>query len=152
MSIEEPTTTDNDEDSHNNFTPQLHQPSDNKFKEKLQTGDIGLDLIRRYMSLRYPFYVFVLYLIIEVAAMATIFFSDVWLKFWLQDVQKFKLDCLDRTNGTTECDPNLMDLPNADYYRTVYIGESYISFRPTNLFNPLFLVVQACPKVPQVIR
>ena len=80
--------------------------------------------------------------------MVTIFFSDVWLKFWLEDVQAFKIDCLNQANGTQiDCDPNLMDLPNAVYYRTVYIGNCYIFFQPPTHFIPLLLVLKTWVKL-----
>ena len=96
-----------------------------KFKEKNKIGSIGFGLIKRYMSLKYPFYVFCGYLFFELTSLLIIFFSDIWLKLWLDDVSAFTKECSSQLeiDNTTNCNPKLMDLPNASYYHYVYIGK-----------------------------
>lgn len=114
----------NPTDIFEDFLPQTREKSaKNDFKETTQIGKIGLEMVKRYMSLKFPFYIFVLYLLLEVSSMAAIAFGDIWLKLWLEDVKKFTKDCSNSSllNGT-DCNPQLMDLPNAPYYRNVYYG------------------------------
>ena len=60
------------------------------FAEKKQTGSIGFKMTKSYFSMRYPFWVFISYLLFEFSSMLVVFFSDIWIKWWVTDVEKFK--------------------------------------------------------------
>jgi len=91
--------------------------------------------------MRYPLFGWLLYFAFESSGMGLVYFSDIWLKIWVSNVEGQISDLCDSGNASNlsisvnetkflpsvdNCETvNLMDLPYSHYYKNVYLGNSY---------------------------
>jgi len=106
-------------DSHVDLTPK----SGTKPQETVERGKLGGAIYATYFSLAAPLIATFGCVAFELVAVGVIFFSDVVLKFWINEVEQFVDSCNVTINGTSECDEiDLMSVPRSSMYKWIFIS------------------------------
>jgi len=133
---------------------QPEKSAQEKFKEKNEEGSLSWKMLKGYLSMRYPLFGWLIYFAFESSGMGLVYFSDIWLKIWVSNVEEQTRDLCAQNSANLSiavndtrflpsvenCETvNLMDLPYSDYYKNVYLVISLaipfvvIAFRTTYL-------------------
>jgi ATP-binding cassette subfamily C (CFTR/MRP) protein 4 len=116
---------------------QPEKSAQEKFKEKNEEGSLSWKMLKGYLSMRYPLFGWLIYFAFESSGMGLVYFSDIWLKIWVSNVEEQTRDLCAQNSANLSiavndtrflpsvenCETvNLMDLPYSDYYKNVYLG------------------------------
>lgn len=88
--------------------------------ENVVSGKMGASIYFTYLSLALPLVATFGSILFEMVSLGLVFFSDIILKFWIADVEKFAAEC--KATNQTDCNPEILSLPNGRKFSTLFIG------------------------------
>ena len=88
--------------------------------ENVVSGKMGASIYFTYLSLALPLVATIGSILFEMVSLGLAFFSDIILKFWIADVEKFAEEC--KATNQTDCNPGILSLPNGHKFSTLFIG------------------------------